>query len=265
MNKHDVLRIELWDDPRLRRFGAALEGDGIEVSFCSREEAETRLRAGLSDLAVLPSDRVLADLEVFDVLPAVAYSSWSTPHVSLSMRDGLAGGAELLECDDPGALESLVARIVLKEHYGAVARVETLAGAATDSDASAVLAIDQEPPTGTSACVLDLGQEWYELTNYPMVWGLFVVRKGEVSGSTVRLLREAAEALETSDHLDGTDPEEAGFSLPRFRFDSIAVASLTELCDYLYYYGITTDVPELKVAHLPENEDTSDDMRNPLL
>jgi chorismate dehydratase len=265
MSTSDLLRIVLWEDSRLHPFGAALGRDYTQVSFCSRVEAETRLLAGLCDLAVLPSDRVLSDLDAYDVLPAVAYSTWSTPHVQLALRDGFSGQPESVQCPDPAALESLIARIVLKEHYGTDARAETLVGPAGKSQAAAVLAVDESPPSSGSGRVLDIGQEWYELTNYPMVWGLFAMRKGEATAASIRLLREAAETLETADHLDGTDPEEDGFGLPRFRLDSVAIASLTELCDYLYYYGVTGDISELALAHIAEDVDTTDDMRDPLL
>lgn len=260
----DILRISIWDDPRLKAFGEALRSERTDVTFDSREVGGKRLGAGLVDMALIPTDIAVGLSEDFDILPAVAYSGWSTPHAIINLRDGFEGRPDALECADPGALESLVSRVVLQEHYGISVRAQSSEIPARDSQAAAVLAFDEAPPSNEGRN-LDLGQEWYELTNYPMVWGLFVMRKGELDADIVRRLREAAAAVESADELDGTDPGEDGMALPRFRFDDIATASLTELCRYLYFYGVTGDIREIEPAKVPEDADIGQDTRDPIL
>ncbi|NNE70544.1 MAG: hypothetical protein HKN29_09315 [Rhodothermales bacterium] len=264
MNDSAILRISIWDDPRLRAFGEALRSDSTEVSFDSREAGEKRLSAGLVDIALLATDIAVGLSEDFDILPAVAYSSWSTPHATINLKDGFESRPEVLECADPKALESLVSKVVLQEHYGISVRPEAASSPANVSAGSAVLAFDVPGPTNDGRN-LDLGQEWYELTNYPMVWGLFAMRKGELDAGVIRHLRNAAASVESADHLDGTDPGDDGMGLPRFRFDDIVTASLTELCRYLYFYGVTGDIREIEPAKVPESADIGEDKRDPML
>ncbi|MFT5144725.1 MAG: chorismate dehydratase [Rhodothermales bacterium] len=265
MKTENMLRISLWDDHRLKALGAALESEETEVVFADRLQCEKRLLSGLTDLAMIPSHRALAAAEDFEVLPAVAYSSWCTPHALISLRGGFAEKADTIQVPDVGSVESLVARVVLKEHYGLSVTVGLLETAAALSDHAAVLAVD-EPAPAHDGLVLDLGQEWFELTNYPMVWGLFLMRKGELDARTIRILRDGVSSIETADHLDGTDPGADGLALPRLRLDDLAVASLTELATYLYYYGVTKDIEEVTLGELPEDSFVGDDDgREPLL
>lgn len=81
----------------------------------------------------------------------------------------------------------------------------------------------------------------------------------------VALLRDAAAAIETADELDGTDPGADGMGLPRFRLDDVAVASLTEFCTYLYFYGEIKDLQLLEPIEIAEAEDIGEDAREPLL
>lgn len=258
------LRISIWDDPRLRAFGEALRSDQTEVSFDSREAGSTRLSAGLVDMALMPSNVAIDMSEDFDVLPAVAYSAWSTPHATISLREGFQGRPKSLYCVDPKAIEALVARVVLQEHYSIVLDLQPLDGPAAASDEDAILAFD-EPVPNDGGLHLDLGQEWYELTNYPMVWGLFVMRAGELDAGVIRILREAAASVESADDLDGTVPGEDGMGLPRFRFDDIVTASLTELCTHLYFYGVTSELREVQPAKVAETADIGNDTRDPIL
>ena len=39
----------------------------------------------------------------------------------------------------------------------------------------------------------------------------------------------------------------------RLRLDDLAMAGLTEFRDYLYYYNITEEIPELPLYELPED------------
>ena len=264
MSDSKRLRISIWDDPRLRAFGEALRSDLTEVSFDTREAGSHRLSAGLVDMALMPTNVAVDLSEDFDPLPAVAYSGWATPHATISLREGFQGQPGSLHCADPTAIEAQVARIVLQEHYSISVDLVPLAGPASESDADAILAFD-EPAPNDGGLTLDLGQEWYELTNYPMVWGLFVMRAGELDADVVRILREAAASVESADHLDGTVPGEDGMGLPRFRFDDIVTASLTELCRHLYFYGVTSELREVTPAKVAETADIGNDTRDPML
>ena len=50
-------------------------------------------------------------------------------------------------------------------------------------------------------------------------------------------------AVAPAEDVGGLDP----------RLDDLAVAGLTEFRDYLYYYNITDEIPELPLYELPED------------
>jgi hypothetical protein len=50
----------------------------------------------------------------------------------------------------------------------------------------------------------------------------------------------------------------------RLRFDDLATASLTELRQYLFYYQITEDIPDLPLYVVPD-DGFEDDENQPLL
>jgi predicted solute-binding protein len=105
---------------------------------------------------------------------------------------------------------------------------------------------------------LDLGQEWYELSNYPMVWGVFAALKGNATPHLIRGMADAAaiaERLRQEDltKLDDETAEFFGADL-RFRFDDLATASISELTQYLYFYQGNDEIDELPVVHLPDDE-----------
>jgi hypothetical protein len=155
----------------------------------------------------------------------------------------------------------------MQEHYGH-------APALHGYDAPSVRALLAKPEdaallTGPEAAtfdadgdrlVVDIGREWYELTNYPMVWGLFVTKRGRATNALIDglvAMRRASEAgraawIEAQDLPPG---HEAIFRDDlRSALDKLAVASLTELRQYLFYYGETEEVPDLPFVYLDKDE-----------
>ncbi len=112
--------------------------------------------------------------------------------------------------------------------------------------------------------MLDLGREWFELVNYPMVWGVFVSAKGSVTDDYIRLLRDAiirvdmlrerrAKSIENDVTRDFMENQ------VRLRLDELAVASLTELYNYVYYYGAVTDFTTIPFVELKETKEDGDE------
>ncbi len=266
----NFLTIALWDDPTepLIRSGfhEGLSSGAFAIRKGSADQCERWLRSGEVDVSLLPSMAILRDVGAFDILPAVAVSSWGTPYCSLVSRCKIGDPINSIALHPRNAQEALVARIVLKEHYGMtpelmpVDRTEARELLASDSDAVLLVGghFSTEDP---DLQVYDLGQEWYELVNYPMVWGLFAVRKGEADPAVACSVRDAVQAADRSREpfvasADGIQEIEAYFEDNlRLRFDDLAVASLTNFREYLFYYGITADVPDLPLYVIPSEED----------
>ena len=216
---------------------------------------------------------VLSNTDVFDVLPGVALSTWKYPYAQLVLRRGMER-IESVAYERPYTQEALVARIILREHYNKNPAFVSLDGATpevllhAEQDASLVVG-PHAPMLQTEHVALNLGQEWFELVNYPMVWGLFATLKDTAAPVMVEVLMHAIRGAEQQRSV-WVQAREMPPALHTFyredlrlRLDDLAMAGLTEFRDYLYYYNITEEIPELPLYELPE--DWEDDEEPELL
>ena len=266
------MQLAIWDTPPADFFLAGLKAseaaEEVDVQRASARACEEALRSGAVDVALLPTVRALQFVDDYDVLPAVALSSWKYPYARLVLKNGLGGGVDQVVCHPDNVQEALIARVVLKEHYdlepdlvGREADPRTLLASEQEG---ALLVGDDVYAIETDFLMMDLGREWYELANYPMVWGVFATRKEEGDPEMIEPLRQAAEAAEEqrSAWLEKQDlPEEphAFFAEElRLRLGRLATASMTELRHYLFYYDLTDEVPDVPFLYVPDEENSGD-------
>ena len=274
--------LATWDygptDFLVSGFTSGAVASPFELERHSPQRCAELLRAGQVDVALVPTLTVASDVGAFDVLPAIALSTWRYPYAKLVLRRDLGEPVRTVAVDPAHPQEALLARIVLKEHYGAEpelvphpgADVEALLGA--DADASLVVG-PRVPMLQTDRLALDLGQEWYELANYPMVWGVFATPKGEATPEMITALRDAAEAAEANRAvwMQAQEPPPALHAFYqddlRIRLDDLAVASLTEWLRFLFFYGVAEEITGLPFVALPseEDEEESEGDEKPLL
>ncbi len=272
------MHIALWDIPPIDFLVSGRQAEVGSVPLeIERHDARTCTQLLVQeqvDIALLPSLMVLSNTDVFDVLPGAALSTWTYPYARLVLHRGMER-VDSVAYAVPDTQEALLARIILREHYGKDPAFVPLEGTTTEAllnaEQDASLIVGPSALTlQTDLLSLNLGQEWYELANYPMVWGLFVTLKEAASPVMVEIIldiirtaeqrapmwvqaREMPPALHTF-YTEGL----------RLRFDDLATASLTEFRQYLYYYNITDDLPELPLYELPD--DWEDDAKEtPLL
>jgi hypothetical protein len=269
-------KIAVWNAPFTELAASALRNTpGVELRLGSSVEVEVWLRAGKVDMALLPTDRILMAGDDFDVLPAVGISTWSNPFARLVLEDGLpvSDGASMsglhIRCQPDGALAGLVARIVLKEHYGMTATVTPPLEADEWSGPFELQATRMDEATSSARAAarkggnrveLDLGQEWYELANYPMVWAAFAMRKGEVEDAHILLVRDALVELDEDRRSrvlaagGSEDMQQFELNELRLRMDDLAIASLTELGEYMYFHELKDDMEPIAFASLTDVE-----------
>lgn len=272
------MQIAVWNIPPAdllaSGFHAGAFKDRVEVIRADIFECEGLLREGSVDAALLPTISILKGADDFSVVPAVALSSWSYPFARLSIDHGLDEPVRTVAYDPRFEQERLVADIVLREHYRMNADFREIADASREdmpeSAADARLMVGRDVPGfGDGELVLDLGQEWYELAQYPMVWGLFATLKEVINPELIRTIRDGVRlsekqrpvwirAQETSAELhefyqDGL----------RLRLDDLVVASLTELKQFLFYYDMVDEVRDIPFAFLPEDDE--EEGKKPLL
>jgi predicted solute-binding protein len=263
METPEPCRLALWDDEALGAFAEELADAcrrfGVTVERLPRTECERRLSAGLVEAALVPTVSVLSAPDSFEVYPSVAMSAWCTPHASIHLRDGLERQPGTLSCAAGLGQERLMARIVLREHYGMQPTVvEAAVGDEPDAATGGVLRVgallvgrDASAPDGPGV-TLDLGQEWFELTAYPMVWALIASRIGESDARVFLALKEAVGPSGDESEVEESITELVSDTTLRFRMDDVATASLTELAELLFFYKVTEDVPDLRFAPDPE-------------
>ena len=279
-----MVDLAIWDAPLAEFFVSGLESGSVEapvrVHRMSQREAVDALMQERVDIALVPTLVALTSPRALDVLPAAALSTWKYPYAQILLRRGLQD-IRRVDYPEEATQEALLARIVLKEHYGATPEFVPQAAVTNEelaeTDYASLVVGNRVPMLRSEELALNLGQEWFELANYPMVWGVFAMRKGTASPSFVELLKALRLTAEAQRRVwvqsREMPPDLHAFFADDLRvaFDDLATASLTELRQYLFYYGVTPDVPELPLYTLEdddadETDDTgADDPLRPLL
>lgn len=249
---------------------AGPQAASVEVVRAAPVDLPGLLEERAVDVALVPTLTVLRDPGAYDVFPGVALSSWAYPYARLVLGEGLGEGVRRVAFDPRYVQEVLVARLVIREHYGFEPVFEPHPTPTPDellnAGADAALLVGPDVPTfHTDRFALDIGQEWYEFANYPMVWGLFVAPRGAATKPQFETLlamaadAEAHRAVWLRAH--ETNPALHAFYRDglRIRFDDLAVASLTELRHHLYYHQALSDMPDILPVHFPDRDDADDE------
>ncbi len=266
------LRLGIASSIPTKFFVSGLRVDGaVSVVEAASGELMSMVRCGEVDIALVSTLSVVADSEGLEVVPAVALSSWHYPFAQVYLPAGLTTPPEKIYCHPAHVQEAFLSLVVLREHYKMEPELVV-----TDEDFAeddAAICVGNEIPflkDDGRGSRLDLGQEWFELASYPMVWHVFVMRKGEVTSNAVALLRDMAERSERL-RSHWADSKDYGPALRHFfsedvrvRFDDLATASITELLDYAFYYDFTDEIVDFPVAHV-EIDDSDDSVSRPLL
>jgi predicted solute-binding protein len=243
-----------------------------EVVEVAPFEAAAALREGRVDLALVPTLDVLRDPDGLALAPGVGLVGERCPTVRLVVS-GALDAVRTVAFDPRYAQEVLLTQLLLREHYGAAPTfapsdpaaplAERLAhhdAALVPADVPAADGAAGEGPEGL--VVLDLGQEWTDLTLRPFVWGLVAARAGALDAAAAALAGAAAAARPT----DVTDEEARHYQLT---LDGYAQAGLDELVNHLYYHRVLDDLPALPfvessdiessdIESSEENEDEDD-------
>lgn len=243
------MHVALWDIPPADCWAAAADHLSVELA----RQPGRLLRRGYADLALVPTIEVLRNTDSYCVLPHAAVSTWSYPFARLALPNGLHH-VPSISLPSASDFEALVARIVLKEHYG----IEPDFQLGGSCEARLLV---RRAAAAWEGQALDLGQEWFECAGYPMVWALWVMRPSEATPAAVDVLEslviEAEKNALVRAHADGVPSVLRKFWREdlRFRLDALAVASLTKLREYFWYYNVTPEVPDLTVYEPPDTED----------
>ena len=256
------MRLTVWDHPVSSFLVSGVDFSPYrgqtEVMFVDRRSAISEILAGRTDVALISAYEALKYAEEIDVLPAVALSSWKNPFIRLILDGGLENAPDEVAIEPGVDQENILARIVLKEHYEMTPKfVES-----SDRVAGRVEVL-ATPSAGSEGFSLDLGQEWVDLSGYPMIWAVFAGRKGEIDDAMIHQVRsivltsEDRKALWLKDQQLSAEEEDFYTEQLRVNFDDLVVAGLTELRQLLFFYNVFDEVRELPVVYLSEDNEES--------
>jgi predicted solute-binding protein len=265
--------LAIWDYPPAEFLVSGFTSGAVENPFQIRryrpEVCAARLVEDDVDVALLPSMLALQGSDAFDVIPSVGLVSWRYPYARLVWGGGLHDFPETIAYDRRVAQERIVARIVLHEHYQVdptfVPYDDVSPTDLLDTEEDAALMVGPNVPSvHTEPFEIDIGQEWYELANYPMVWGMFVTKRDRATEDIIEPLIDSGKAAEENREV-WVQAQETTKTLNDFyredlrtALDKLAIASLTEFRKYLFYYDVTEDVPDLPFVFLDDEQEEDD-------
>ncbi|PSQ95443.1 MAG: hypothetical protein BRD55_10430 [Bacteroidetes bacterium SW_9_63_38] len=263
------MELDIWDYPPAEFLVSGFTSGAVENPFDIKryrpEECAARLVEDETDVALLPTMLALQASDAVDVIPSVGLVSWDYPYARLVWNGGLHDFPKTIAYDRRVAQERIATRIIMHEHYGVDPTFVPYDGreptALLDTDEEAALLVGSNVPSlQIDSFTIDIGQEWYELSNYPMVWGMYVTKRDRATEEAIEPLIAAAraaeenrdvwvQAQETTEALNAFYREDL-----RTGLDKLAIASLTEFRKYLFYYDVTEDVPDLPFVFLDDEE-----------
>jgi len=262
--------LAIWDYPPaeflVSGFTSGVVDNPFRIKRYRPEKCAALLVEGEVDVALLPTMLALQASGAIDVIPSVGLVSWRYPYARLVWQGGLHDFPETIAYDKRVAQERFVTRVVLQEHYEVapefVSHEATTPRELLETDEDAALLVGPDVPSlQLDPFTMDVGREWYELANYPMVWGLFVTKRDQATDGLIEALIASGEAADENRSV-WVQAQETTASLNEFYredlrtgIDKLAVASLTEFRKYLFYYDVTEDIPDLPFVYLDEEED----------
>lgn len=266
--------LAIWDYPPAEFLVSGFTSGAVENPFQIKryrpEECAALLVEDEVDVALLPTMLALQASNAIDVIPSVGLVSWAYPYARLVWKGGLHEFPETIAYDRRVAQERIVSRIILHEHYELdptfVPYDDHSPQDLLDTEQDAALLVGPNVPSlQPEGFTMDIGREWYELTNYPMVWGLYVTKRDRATDETIESLIASAEAAEENRAV-WIQAQETTATLNEFyredlrtALDKLAIASLTEFRKYLFYYDVTEDIPDLPLVHLDEDEEEEEE------
>lgn len=260
-----MLHVAVWDIPPARFLVSRLEREShIDLVSGPAVACEKWLAEEKVDLALVSTLSVMRDPESWELLPEVGLASRRYPYAQLVLRDGLEGIGRI-GIDPRYRQEAVVTQIVLKEHYQATPEfvpIELGDQAEILQREGGVLVTDPSELSALSdGLVLDIGREWFELSTYPMVWGLFASRKDGLPMDRAEKIQRAIQAVDT-DRDEWLSRQDISKDRADFvRKDLFPLVKghveggLQEFAQYLFFHGILEEVPQLPFLIFSDEEE----------
>ncbi|MCS7081935.1 MAG: hypothetical protein N2561_00750 [Bacteroidetes bacterium] len=252
-------RVAIWDLPAARLWAWAAErfhSSGVRFAVCLGSPAQCTewLRSGQVELGLLSPLEYARHQEHYELVPGVSISTQSANPAARLFLGRPLDQIQSIALDPRALGEAVIAYVVLLEHYQRKPVFVPLRRPDLEEGlrrADAVLLVGEEALlTRFSGVVLDLGQEWFELTAMPLVWALWAAPTGGLDDPTVRALVELrqwadahrGEYLRT---LEPAPPYRDYWEQVRIDLDPYLQAGLETLLEYCFLHGLLDEFPML--------------------
>jgi len=250
------MQLAFWNFPPSECLQVAAQSLGLQSETQSHSTCTELLYQKQVDIALLPVIVALQMTDHLEMIPGGVVSSWGYPFTSIVLHQDLHQ-LHTLKSSPQQPLEEFMTRVIMKEHYGQQVQIVT-------EQSSDVELINLQNSTKEMAHLnqLDLGQEWYEMAQYPMVWGIYCCLKDRPLDAMAQMVMELTRQGETTAHqfaARSSSPTDIFFKEHlRLRMDHVSIASLTAIRDYMYYYGVIEDMSPLALSVLGDLGPTTD-------
>lgn len=152
-----------------------------EYYSASPSELNAALREGEISLAPISSYEYLSHKDLYDLIPGVSISSKTVADSVLFLfRGKLEDKKKIYLTDKSASSVNLLKLLLVKKYKLKLDAIEFVTFSTDSEDYEAKLLIGDEALKANKQGyteVLDLGKEWFELTNLPMVFGLWTASK----------------------------------------------------------------------------------------
>lgn len=162
----------------------------FDLTFRVPSECADAVASGQADIGIVPSIE-LARQEL-SIVPGLGIACRGAVRSILLVSKRPLDQVATLAADSSSRTSVELARIILQERHGVAPRFVPHAPHLTEmleiADAALVIgdpALQYDPATSPHL-VLDLGQEWYELTGMPMVFAVWAGRPGAITPDVIR-------------------------------------------------------------------------------
>jgi predicted solute-binding protein len=238
-----------------------------ESSFVWSADVATRNALGVRerrlDGAFLTPIDYARDSSLLNIVPKVAVSSVSGDGtITLHFRENLHS-ISTLAVDPSSVSEIVLARILLAEQFDCRPALVPVSGGPEEglTKADAMLCVGDAAmrARGRSENVLDLVEEWMELTDLPYVHGFWCGYEGSLDANDIRALQQSCAdglgmlgmitAAAVARHgLKGIPPLELQRYLEGLSYELMEdeKAGVQEFFRYAFYHGVLPDIAELQ-------------------
>ena len=221
----------------------------------------------LSAALISPLDYAKESSDYRVVANVAAVSHEGNGSIVIRFREGVKE-IRTLAVDPAFASEIVVAKIILAEQFDLEPTFLPMIASADvmlqKADAALLAGDAAFRERGTSQNVIDLGEEWYEMTGLPLVHAIWCGREGDLTREEVQHVQDAAIKGQAGIHdiLRQYEPETREVAreyLQSFSYtmNDDAKSGLAEFMKFLFYHGILPDVADLNFYKKEDEESDS--------